>query len=169
MRDIFGLAVAVLIGLVTLAPSGVGLWKGNEEEKSPFQRGTYYRVKVTAKNGTVTGCRGKLLSLKRLSQSSVVDITLPFAPSENDDTLNKTIHDNDKEQLDFLFIHDAGHVELTPYKFLGPSGVDWQNLFSELGDYSFDIKILSPIAQATITIFFHWTGDPKTARLTQMG
>jgi hypothetical protein len=153
----------------TLTPSGLGAFKAGVEENGPFHRGTYYRVKVTAKNGTVGDCRGKLISLKRQSKSMVGDIILPFAPSENADALNKTIHENDNEHLDFLFIHDTGHVELTPYKFLGPSGVDWQNLFSEPGDYAFDIRVFSPAAQAAITIFFHWTGDPKTSGLAQMG
>ena len=133
------------------------------------ERVTYYRIKVSAENGTVSSCRGKLVSFKRGSQKLIAkSVDLPFAPAKNSDALNKTIHVGHSEHLDFLFISDDNRVELTLPDFVGPSGVDWPNLFAAHGDHIFDIKILSPIATGSIIIVFKWTGDRATSVLAQM-
>jgi hypothetical protein len=138
------------------------------EEPPPSRRVTYYRVKVTAANGTAPSCKGKLVSLKREKRLIAEEIWLPFAPARDDDALNKTIHEDTSEHLDFMFISDSNHVELTPPGFTGPSAVDWLNLFNDPGDYVLDIKILSPAAQGNITILFHWTGERKTSKIVGM-
>ena len=135
-------------------------------EPIPTDRGTYYRVKVSAKNGSVMQCKGRLESLKLGSRRLIAEsIDLPFAPAGNADALNKTIHVNSSEHLDFLFISDANKVELTPPNFLGPSAVNWQSLFDAPGDYTLEIRVLSPTAQGAITILFNWTGKRETSRI----
>lgn len=139
------------------------------EAVSPHNRGTYYRVKVSAQNGAVFSCKGRLVALKYGSEKLIPEpIDLPFAPAKNSDRSNKTIHVGHAEHLDFLFIADDNHVEVTPPDFLGPSNVKWSSLFSKTGDYTFDIAVLSPAAQSVITILFHWTGKRETSRLVAM-
>ena len=135
----------------------------------PSEKGTYYRIKVSVEHETVFSCKGKLESLKRGSQKIIPEpIDLPFAPAENPDHANKTIHFRHPEHLDFLFIADDNHVEVTPPNFYGPSNVAWSTLFSTPDDYVFDISVLSPTAQTNIAILFHWTGKRDTARLVAM-
>lgn len=135
----------------------------------PSEKGTYYRIKVSAEHGTVFSCKGRLESLKRGSQKIIPEpIDLPFAPAKNPDHANKTIHVEHPEHVDFLFIANDNHVEVTPPNFYGPSNVEWSTLFSVPGDYVFDIGVLSPTSQASITILFHWTGKRDTSRLVAM-
>ena len=154
-----------------LEPPGTVSFTGAVYDNSMFtdvDRGTYYRIKVTAENGTIPSCNGKLISLKREKKLIAEPILLPFAPANNADALSKTVHENSSEHLDFLFISDSNHVELTPHGFQGPSAVRWQSLFDMPGDYSFDIQVLSPTAQDVITVLFHWTGTRETSKLRQM-
>jgi hypothetical protein len=155
-----------------MEPSGTVSFTGAGYDGGLFtdaERGSYYRVKVTAENGTLLACTGKLISLKRGEKRLIAEeISLPFAPANNADALNKTVHNGRAKHLDFLFISDSNRVELTPHNFQGPSAVDWQSLFSVHGDYFIDIKILSPVAQSTITIVFNWAGNRETSRLVAM-
>jgi hypothetical protein len=131
-------------------------------------RGTYYRVKVSAENGNALSCKGKLFSLVKGKKLIAEQLLLPFAPAGNPDALEKTIHEGSPEHLDFLFISDTNRVELTLPGFVGPSGVEWQSLFDTPGDYSFDFQVLSPTTKGKTTVLFHWTGNRSTSHLVGM-
>jgi hypothetical protein len=100
-------------------------------------RSTYFRLKVETESvAVVAKCRGRLLSITRDGQNLLGEpLILPFAPSENLDSLSKEIHQGIPEYVDFLAITDGNMVLLTPPKHHHPSSVKYENIFSRPGEY----------------------------------
>ncbi|MFZ0497131.1 MAG: hypothetical protein WBE85_11340 [Methylocella sp.] len=138
----------------TLAPSAVSA--------------TYYRIKVeTDYAAMVPNCHGRLIWIKRGPKTILEGepIYLPFAPATKNDALSKHIHDGAPEFLDFMMITDDNKVILTQPEFYGSSSVDWKNLFSDPGDYTFHILILSETSSVAIDLIFRWKGERATSEI----
>jgi hypothetical protein len=161
-----GYILASLESATTLQPTTSAI----AQLQTPGTTGTYYRVKAVAKGRDFSGCKGRLVSLQKESRSLIggETIDLPFARAEAPDATSKTLHRDEPEHLDFLFISDANDVELTPKEFKGPSSIPWGTLFAEPGVYQLQIKILSSeAAPASINLTFNWTGNRETSTIVQ--
>lgn len=135
----------------------------------PSRKGTYYRLKVEAVGGfNVSGCRGRFVLGVRPSGKNLVEgenVTLPFAPAEDADAVNKTVHVGHAEYIDFLCVPDDDAPYITAYENKGSSSINWGSLFNEIGDYRFTIAALSPNSTASAQVIFRWTGNHKTAEV----
>jgi len=130
-------------------------------------RVTSYRLKIAADRiGSVEGCRGRLISIRR-DHETVLDgerLVLPFIPASSSDTTGKRIDAGVPELLEFLQISDRNTLDVPTVTHT--SAMTMKSLLLQPGDYTFVIIISSPESAATATPVLHWTGDWKSARIS---
>jgi hypothetical protein len=129
-------------------------------------RVTSYRLKVAADRiGSVEGCRGRLVSIRR-GHESVLDgerLVLPFIPVNAADANSKRIDAEVPELLEFLQISERNAIDV-PTARSNASGT--KSLFLQPGDYTFTIIISSPESAVTARPVLHWNGEAKSATVT---
>jgi hypothetical protein len=128
----------------------------------------WYRIKVVASGGTFIGCRGRIISIKR-GEAQVFSgeiAILPFAPSEKEDAISKSIYEGAPEYLDLFALTENSKVTLALHKFIGSNSVNWTDMFSLAGDYRFEILVISAESVAASTsLLFRWTLNPATSEI----
>jgi hypothetical protein len=131
-------------------------------------RATYFRLKVEIEAAAVVSkCRGRLLSIRRDGQNLLGEpLILPFAPSENPDSLSKEIHQGVPEYVDFLAITDGDNVMLTPPKHHRPSSIRYEDIFSRPGEYMLTLGVTSEAITTKCELRFNWTGERETSEIT---
>jgi hypothetical protein len=130
---------------------------------------TYYRIKVEADcSGHVSDCRGHLLFIKHGNKIIFQgeNIILPFAHSDKNDAV---VYEGVPEYLDFLVITDDNEISSATRGFKVPSSINYQELFSQPGDYEFDVVISSPKGPSvSIKPVLKWSGDRLTSKMTNV-
>lgn len=129
----------------------------------------YFRLRVECDAvGYVSSCMGRLLAIKH-NGTTIFDsepMRLTFAPATSVDTLAKDLRDQVPEYLDVLFTCANGIVPTT-YNFMVPTSVDFQQLLSALGVYTFVIVITSPDTRsAKFELDLDWRGNWQSATAT---
>jgi len=131
----------------------------------------WYRMKVETIPGGLpqTGCCARLTTIKRgdnvlMSGESPL---LSFAPGEQPDATNKTIHPDVPEFVDVVAVTygEQPQVFLPLHGNRASSSVDWANIFSLPGDYYFEVSVVSEKAPTVnARLLFHWTLNPATSK-----
>jgi len=130
-------------------------------------RMTSFRLKISADRiGSVEGCRGRLVAIRR-GHESVLDgerLVLPFIPSNAADATAKRIDAGVAELLEFLQISDRNTIDVPTVA--RSNAVSVKTLFLQPGDYTFLIILSSPESATTVQPVLHWTGDYKTTTVS---
>lgn len=128
---------------------------------------TWYRIRVDAVGGSVLGCRGRLISVKR-GFSELLDgeyPPLPFTHSTDPDG-SATVHEGVSEFLDLMAILYDQRVELAVPLNRRSGSISWRDMFSLSGSYEIKLAITAPnITTVPIELLFNWNLQPNTAKL----
>lgn len=128
-----------------------------------------FRVRVNSVSGTTHECRGTIFQIERHNYKSSIPIDLPFAMAEKyDEATNKTIHYKVPAYLDVLYITKDNKAFVKSHLNL-PHAVDTDKLFAVGCRHAIFITIGAKDSEPeTIKLAFDWTGDWKTAKMSQI-
>jgi hypothetical protein len=128
----------------------------------------WYRIRVDAEGGNISGCRGRILSVTRGGGEllSGENPSLPFAHGDQaDGTI--TIYEGVQEDLDLLAIFNDRVMLAVPPRQQS-SSINWADMFTYAGDYQLKVAVTSPDAPASsIELLFRWTLNRNTAEIIQ--
>jgi hypothetical protein len=140
----------------------------SDGRKIPF---TWYRIRVEAIGPASIGrCSGRLVSVRRGDTEMLAGETptLPFAPSEEVDSIYKIINPLVPEFLDFLAANQTNGIVL-PFKGFLSQAVNWNELFRYPSDYFLKIVVVSEnTPRSSIELKFSWTLDPTTSTIVAL-
>jgi hypothetical protein len=116
--------------------------------------------------GSVSECNGKLISIRR-GWTTIFkgdNLSLTFAPADRENPQSKEIRDQTPEYLDLLAITHENKIMIATQNFVVPTWVDLATMFSEHGEYIFEVVVSSPQTKAVkVNILMRWAGDFQTA------
>jgi hypothetical protein len=130
-------------------------------------RGDWYRVRVESVNdATIPQCSVRLLDIFKGENAILSGETPRLAISQQSDPLNTTILPGIPYLIDLLVVRADNQALLASPTTDGVASIDFENLFSESGDYTLRIAVGAPnIVTLICKLLFIWQHDRTTAKL----
>ena len=130
-------------------------------------RSKYFRVKVTTLHAAAEECSGHLISVNGPVPNSIREpAQLPFAPSDEENSLHKTIRVGVPAYLDVIAITEINQVCVATKAFSVPDRVRLYGTPTAEGTYTFTV-VISAKDRPSVTrrLVLNWTGDWQTAHV----
>ncbi|MGA7433874.1 MAG: hypothetical protein WBW35_25870 [Xanthobacteraceae bacterium] len=142
---------------------------GQQPAHFPKQaRCDWYRIRVSAENGSIPGCRGRLLSVKRGGNELLNGENPPLQFTHNEPDRDVAINEGVSEYLDLLGILYDQRVVLAVPLHRRSSSIQWNDMFSLAGDYEIRAAVTSPhTSAAPIDLILRWNLQPNSALIEQ--
>lgn len=135
--------------------------------------GRGFRIRVVNDGDTVHGCQGKLVSITFDGKSVWAGNPAPlsFCRAEDPDTNNKTIHHDQEEWLDVVFVLEHTKGDWFPQpgtvsRRWPDTGRSFEDLFDQYGDYILCIAVTAPGLDTLRRNYkFSWRGQADKCAL----
>jgi hypothetical protein len=155
----------------TLSVAVLDYFTGKPTGRHKSDTGTYYRIRVEAAGVGAIHCTASIPWIKRNGRDwfDGENLLMTFAPSERPNAETKEVRPGVPEYVDVLFVAND-FVLPTTKGFIGPSSVDFENMFANPGEYVFHLVLTSPTSSPVgHEIKLIWKGTAEASQVIDIG